>query len=136
MPGVCDIRDKELSAWLADLGRRRVTNVTVVLDKCHAGPGWRAADQGEAIPHAVPKDCRMPQPRLRNWEGALLISPALWQPHPDHVFIAACLDAEQSYECYFPSSPDGQMGAWFSVLTYYLLRALREPGPALCRLLN
>jgi len=128
--GIYDIRDKELGAWVAELGRRGVTNVTVILDKCHAGSGWRAADPGEAIPHTVPKDDRKPQPPLRGLDGTPLSNPTLWQPHPEHVFIAACLDIEKSYECYFASSPDGQAGAWFSVLTYYLLRALREPGPA------
>ncbi len=117
-PGVFDLRDWELAAWLEELNAAS-DNVTVILDCCHSGSGTRDLDEGEAPTRGVAPDLRLP-PSVRPpaAQGRALGSSA--RP-PGHVLLAACRDRELAREL---SVPDASGPVWRGTLSHTLQEVL------------
>lgn len=116
-PGVFDIRDWELGAWLdaiADAGG----DASVILDCCHAGSGTRD-DEDLPLARACPPDLRRP-PSVRPpaaTRGTTQDAGAL----PRHVLLAGCRDRELAREL---AVPEGTGTAWRGAMSFYLQEAL------------
>jgi uncharacterized caspase-like protein len=123
--GVYDIKDHELGLWLTEL-TKYTSNVTVILDCCHAGSGTRPGEK--KLPTHV-RGCAAddrPQPGpiglLPVMRGALAHS---GQPeHLNYVSLAACRNDQKAREANFGDPPQRH-----GLFTYWLLDALRHQSP-------
>lgn len=117
--GRYDIKDRELRRWLADL-TQYTTNVTVILDCCHAGSGTRLDKKQITNVRACPPDEREQPPLsglLPVLRGALAPTPPV--DHLNHVLLAACRNDEKARE-------ETLAGQRHGIFTYWLLDVLSQ----------
>ncbi|MGD8399116.1 MAG: caspase family protein [Anaerolineae bacterium] len=127
-----DIIDDEISDLLERLAAR-TQNINLIIDSCHSGTVTRAmmdAEEGDAqdrvrwLPppaaiEAVPAPSGSPGTR-----GTREMGPSDWLPLSDgYVVIAACHAQERARERRF------RLFKHYGILTYCLLKALRDVGP-------
>lgn len=144
-PGVFDIRDWELGAWLGTLNE--VTEeVTVILDCCHSGSGTR--DDDDELPRArtCPPDLRpapWQRPPATRAQLQRSLSPSNWETGSGHVLIAACRDRELAHEhAVVGNTADAREGrqravlpafageiVWRGALSWFLQQTLAELPP-------
>lgn len=127
---VLDISDDEISLLLDGLAER-TQNINLFIDSCHSGTITRGLQDAEAR-HAAGRERYLPpatyevEPRRRT-RGTRSLGPGGWAPLGDgYVVISACRSIERAREDSFFEFP------WFKdygILTYYLLKAMRNVGP-------
>jgi hypothetical protein len=127
-----DIIDDEISNLLERL-EARTRNINLFIDSCHSGTVTRAmldAEEGDAEdrvrwlpPPAAAQAVPVPMgpPGTRGTRG---MGPSDWLPLSDgYVVIAACHAQERARERRF------RLFKHYGILTYCLLKALRDVGP-------
>ena len=132
---VLDISDDEISLLLDKLAER-TQNINLFFDSCHSGTvtrdlqdaeGEDAQGQARWLP---PATCEAPtQTGLPVGRGTRSMGPSGWMPLSDgYVAISACHASERARERNF-FSYTSQKRKRHGVLTYFLLKALRDVGP-------
>ncbi|MBX3015098.1 MAG: caspase family protein [Caldilineaceae bacterium] len=123
-PGVYDVKDWEIGAWLAELAPY-TSNVTVILDCCHSGSGVRNLQKLITEVRACPPDER-PQPRPATAPAAKrgFYDQSQQTGHLNHVLLAACRNDEKAREGVLGTPPQRH-----GRFTYWLLDVLAQRPP-------
>jgi hypothetical protein len=139
---VIDISDDEIYLLLEALAGR-TQNINLFVDSCHSGSITRGLQDAEARDAGgreryLPPATYKVEPRARTRDtrdtgdtrttrGTRSLGPSGWMPVGDgYVVISACRSLERAREDGFFELP------WFKhygILTYYLLKAVRNAGP-------
>lgn len=130
---VLDITDDEIAALLDELGER-TKDISVIFDSCHSGTVTRALfdaedEDGEGQTRWLPPaTCKVQRPHRQAITRAM--GPAAWLPLSDnYTVISACRASEFAGEDSFRLSYLPPQWEWHGVLTYFLLKALRDLAP-------
>ncbi|KZV66028.1 hypothetical protein PENSPDRAFT_689301 [Peniophora sp. CONT] len=129
-PPIVDICDRELNIILSEIRDSKGSNLTVVLDCCHASGADRAvasdvrAAQPLVDPGAVNRMFRSAADDVRRRRRDLSpFSPAWKGDMTSHVLLAACQSHEKAKETTVPLGKYPRLG----VFTFALVSALRSP---------
>lgn len=124
--GITDILDDDISEWIEQL-RQKTPNITIIFDSCNSGTGTKSMDSRLKVKH-VPPDTQ-PQPEQKKLpENAKKsatkdIGNGILARSESYVSISSCLPDQESEEDKFETSTGGR---WNSVMTHYLVQALKR----------